>query len=89
MTLNSSAVFWVLPLYSFVFFQAWPLELRPFDHVCAFGGMDVAVSGGKPSTGKGVRIVCSADMTRTFEFVLYFIRSDKVTVPPNHVIIIN
>ena len=55
-------------------------------HACAFGRVDEAVSGGKPSAGKGVVGMLSSN--RTFEFVLHFVRCVTVTVSPNQIIII-
>ena len=41
---------------------------------------------GKPPTGKSM--VCLADMARTFEYVLHFVRCITVTVSPNLIMII-
>ena len=55
-------------------------------HVYTLGYLDETVSGGKPPAGKGVKIVCQADMTHTFEFVLQFVKC--ITLSPNQIIII-
>ena len=50
--------------------------------------MDEAVSGGKPPAGYGIWIVCYADMARTFELVLHFVKRNTVAVSPNLIMII-
>ena len=64
--------------------EGMTVKLRPYLR----SNLEEAVSDGKPHAEKGIKIVCLADMARVFEFVLYFVRFDTVTVSPNQIIIL-
>ena len=51
----------------------------------ALSGVWMRLSDGKLPSGKGVKMVCQADIVCTFEFVLHFdlCNSTTVTVSPN------
>ena len=66
-------------------FRTWLLN---YSDVCTSKRVDEDVSGGKPSAGKGVGIVCQADVDRTLEFVLHIDGCNMVTLSPNQIIII-
>ena len=64
--------------YDVKLFRCYPGHDCGHDYVSRH--VDKAVSGGMLPAGKGVKVVCKADIARTFEFVLHFVMCNMVRV---------